>query len=775
MKKRLLAWLLTLVMLLALLPTMALAADSETVYAFFQTVDSTGKATDVGAETRSRLGFSYNNNGPTKGCWVTLGTFQSSAAATLTKNQSSYTASDLKSVTDELTADDFSKLVKFTGKESIGATTLDAQLLKQLTWKDLAYGKGTSGSYPEVTGQIWKLDAQLTFYKVTLNANGGYFDDGNNAATKDVCFAKGENISLPDTLKSNDADKPVFGGWYTNAQCTGERVTQVTSDTTLYAKWKDSESVSIVIDAVDSTGTPITDDSQIKDTTFGASQNGVFAIGTLTTKTTLSVKTAAGEDILNSVEPVMSLISQMSAYRDFQVNTGVSSGYNWDGGVNWRELKETPNGWTLHGQITLYKLTLDANDGDLTDTVSGYYQNGGTSAALPTPTRTGHKFLGWFDKNGKQVTTPNTYYVAYDQTLTAHWQINQYTITFDTDGGTVIDPITQDYGTDVTAPKNPTKEGFTFAGWDRQIPTTMPADNVTITAQWSDRALASIKVEPKQTEFVAGTTLKPEDFTVTAVYDNGEEDVLAGGYTIEPAEALTTTGDVTVTAKFGGKTAECTIQVKPAPVIPVTPVEEPTTPWWAFLPVLDQTVDFPFYDVDANDWFYNAVKSAWENELIDGVTARYFKPDNTLTVAQAIKLAAALHQKQSVGFVTLQNGGTHWYDNYVNYAVANGLIEASYQGKSAETMNAPVSRAEFVHILAKLLNAGSINTVNNIPDVKSGDAYADEIFAFYRAGILTGSDRLGTFHPESSLKRSEAAAILVRLYDATQRQYITLR
>ena len=184
--------------------------------------------------------------------------------------------------------------------------------------------------------------------------------------------------------------------------------------------------------------------------------------------------------------------------------------------------------------------------------------------------------------------------------------------------------------------------------------------------------------------------------------------------------------------------------------------------------------DFPFYDVDSNHWFYEPVKSAWANELIDGVTARYYMPDNTLTVAQAVKLAAALHQKQSVGFVTLQNGGTHWYDNYVNYAVANSLIEAAYQSKSAETMNAAVTRAEFVHILSKLLNAGTINTVNNIPDVKSGDAYADEIFAFYRAGILTGSDRLGTFHPESSLKRSEAAAILVRLYDATQRQYITL-
>ena len=59
--------------------------------------------------------------------------------------------------------------------------------------------------------------------------------------------------------------------------------------------------------------------------------------------------------------------------------------------------------------------------------------------------------------------------------------------------------------------------------------------------------------------------------------------------------------------------------------------------------------------------------------------------------------------------------------------------------------------------------------------MKATDKFAAEIYEFYRAGILTGSDRLGTFHPTSSLKRSEAAAILVRLYDASQRQYITLK
>ena len=74
---------------------------------------------------------------------------------------------------------------------------------------------------------------------------------------------------------------------------------------------------------------------------------------------------------------------------------------------------------------------------------------------------------------------------AGDLTVKAKWTINQYTITFDTDGGSEIVPIKQDYGTDITAPADPTREGYTFTGWDKAIPATMPAENVTITAQWT--------------------------------------------------------------------------------------------------------------------------------------------------------------------------------------------------------------------------------------------------------------------------------------------------
>ena len=75
---------------------------------------------------------------------------------------------------------------------------------------------------------------------------------------------------------------------------------------------------------------------------------------------------------------------------------------------------------------------------------------------------------------------------AGDMTITAKWRINRYTVTFDTNGGSAVAPITQDYGTAITAPADPTREGYTFIGWDKAIPTTMPAENMTITAKWKD-------------------------------------------------------------------------------------------------------------------------------------------------------------------------------------------------------------------------------------------------------------------------------------------------
>ena len=214
---------------------------------------------------------------------------------------------------------------------------------------------------------------------------------------------------------------------------------------------------------------------------------------------------------------------------------------------------------------------------------------------------------------------------------------------------------------------------------------------------------------------------------------------------------------------------------KLTPVIPVTPSEPASNP---FNPNAGSNVSkFSFADVPSDSWYYSSVKAAWENGLIDGVTANEFKPNATLTVAQTIKLAAALHQLDRTGEVSLKNGGANWYDSYVNYAVVNGIIEKDYANYTKAQMNAPVTRGEFVHIFHGAEEAyKAINTVadNAIPDVKATDKFAPEIYEFYRAGILTGSDAKGTFHSASTIKRSEAAAILLRMFEASARKSITM-
>ena len=134
-----------------------------------------------------------------------------------------------------------------------------------------------------------------------------------------------------------------------------------------------------------------------------------------------------------------------------------------------------------------YAVTLNTNGGTIADgkDVTGYTY--GVGATLPTDvTRTGYTFKGWYDNEnltGSPVTAIGGTEMG-NKEYWAKWEINQYTITFDTNGGSEIAPITQDYGTEITAPDNPTRKGYTFKGWDKEIPETMPAENMTVKAQW---------------------------------------------------------------------------------------------------------------------------------------------------------------------------------------------------------------------------------------------------------------------------------------------------
>ena len=128
-------------------------------------------------------------------------------------------------------------------------------------------------------------------------------------------------------------------------------------------------------------------------------------------------------------------------------------------------------------EINQYTITFDTNGGS---EIAPITQDYGTEITAPdNPTRKGYTFKGWDKEIPKTVPAENI-------TVKAQWEINQYKITFDTNGGSEIAPITQDYGTEITAPDNPTRKGYTFKGWDKEIPKTMPAENITITARWKD-------------------------------------------------------------------------------------------------------------------------------------------------------------------------------------------------------------------------------------------------------------------------------------------------
>ena len=128
-------------------------------------------------------------------------------------------------------------------------------------------------------------------------------------------------------------------------------------------------------------------------------------------------------------------------------------------------------------EINPYTITFDTNGGS---EIAPITQDYGTEITAPdNPTRKGYTFKGWDKEIPKTMPAENI-------TVKAQWEINQYTITFDTNGGSEIAPITQDYGTEITAPDNPTRKGYTFKGWDKEIPETMPAENITITARWKD-------------------------------------------------------------------------------------------------------------------------------------------------------------------------------------------------------------------------------------------------------------------------------------------------
>ena len=187
--------------------------------------------------------------------------------------------------------------------------------------------------------------------------------------------------------------------------------------------------------------------------------------------------------------------------------------------------------------------------------------------------------------------------------------------------------------------------------------------------------------------------------------------------------------------------------------------------------------DYPagkFTDVAASSWYAESVQKAYELDLVKGSSGNTFSPTQNLTISSTLALACRLHSIYHTGKADFQQGEP-WYQVYVDYAVENGIITA---GQFTD-YNANATRRQFAGILVKALPAEELKAINtiedgDIPDLAAGSANYEDIYTLYRAGILTGSDKYGTFLPETPIDRASVATIIARMALPGQRRQVTL-
>ena len=259
------------------------------------------------------------------------------------------------------------------------------------------------------------------------------FDSQGGSAVSSITKKFGQSITMPANPTKTGY---TFAGWYTNVECTDDAKFTASAmpgeNLTLYAKWTVNKyTVTYVVD----------NERTTKQVEFG-------------TEVTLPKPPAEKAGY---------------TFNRWDVSGAVMTDSKFTMPANNVTITAT---WTANR----YTITFDTDGGSA---VAAMTQDYGTAVTAPAaPAKTGYTFAGW--KPALPATMP-----LNGLAVKAKWTVNQYTITFNTDGGSEVAAMTQDYGTAVTAPENPTKTGYTFAGWDKTIPATMPANDVEINAKWT--------------------------------------------------------------------------------------------------------------------------------------------------------------------------------------------------------------------------------------------------------------------------------------------------
>ena len=269
---------------------------------------------------------------------------------------------------------------------------------------------------------------------ISLNLNGGELN------VDAISGAYGSAVVAPtDPTKTGFT----FAGWFADAQFTKAYTftTIPMEDIIVYAKW------------------------DINDYTIAFNSNGGSAVASITQPFNSTVKAPA--------EPKM-------------------SGYKFDGWYSDESLEKAYAFGTMPAEnITVYakwsvdqfEIAFESNGGSAVETIRQDYNSDVTKPA--DPTKVGHTFAGWFADESLENAYTFGKMPAKNITVYAKWNVNQYTIDFDSDGGSAVASIKQDFGSAVVAPAAPTKVGYTFAAWVPALPETMPAENTSVKATWT--------------------------------------------------------------------------------------------------------------------------------------------------------------------------------------------------------------------------------------------------------------------------------------------------
>lgn len=315
----------------------------------------------------------------------------------------------------------------------------------------------------------------------------------------------------------------------------------------------------------------------------------------------------------------------------------------------------------------------------------------------------------------------------------------------------------------ITTPTNPDPEPSTDPD---PKPSTTPEPTPSVKVTGVKLSKTALTMEPGQAETLTAT-VEPATAENTAVTWTSNAPAVASVTSGGRVTALASgAAVVTVTTDDGGFTATCRIIVKG---------EDKPVPKEVHFPRVNVYNDGQFTDVPANQWYTNGVKQAFEFGLMKGTGAKKFNPQGSVTIAEAIALAARIHSIYTTGAENFIPSGK-WYQVYLDYAFQNGLISYAYYNSDV-SKNA--TRAQVAEIFANALPEEALAPTNDvtdgaIPDVPMSESYASHVYKLYRAGIFTGGDVTGSFFPYTYITRQESATIVARIAESSNRLSFTL-